>query len=206
MGRYALRRGGIGFEIFVGGESDDILRPIDYDRHTKDYLGYNFARTAMQSLKRELQQRDIEVVQFPADRNNRNRFLDNYAGLNIENVDAYLDVVPQVVGYYRPDRQLRDGVIYDFSPFFLYASFNVQLISASTKQVLYRDRVTYRSSTIPTKGTVTSLSGSNTYPADDHQFKSPQDLKKNAAIALDQLAQRIETVMREIAEKISDKK
>jgi hypothetical protein len=108
-----------------------------------------------------------------------------------------------VIGYYRPDREMLDGVIYDFPPFYLYVSVNVQLVDAGTKQILYRDRVTYRSSTTTASGRATSSSGTVLYSTDDRRFDNPQELRKNAEIALDQLTEKIQTVMQEIARKIS---
>jgi hypothetical protein len=203
MGTYALRRGDIGLEIFVGDYFDDILRPLEYDNSTKEFYGYNFSRVTAESLKDELRFKNYNVVQLTADRNNRNRFLDNYDGLDNQEIDAYLDVIPQVIGYYRPDREMLDGVIYDFHPFYLYVSVNVQLVDAGTKQILYRDRVTYRSSTTTASGRATSSSGTVLYSTDDRRFDNPQELRKNAEIALDQLTEKIQTVMQEIARKIS---
>ena len=202
MGSYALRKGDIGLEIFVGDYAGDTLRPLEYDKNTRGYSGYNFSEIAMESLTNELQPAAYQVVQFPADRNNKNRFLERYNGFNAQAVDAYLDVVPRITGYYRPDRAMKDGVIYDDPPFYLQVSFDVQLISAMTQQILYRDRVTCLSLTTASSEEITS-SGTVVYAIEDHQFVYPQDLKKNAEIALDQLARRIETVMQEIARKIS---
>lgn len=202
MGSYALRKGDIGLEIFVGDYAGDTLRPLEYDEDTRGYSGYNFSKIAIESLTNELQPGAYQVVQFRADRNNKNRFLKRYNNLNAQSVDAYLDVVPRVTGYYRPDRAMKDGVIYDDPPFYLQVSFDVQLISAMTQQILYRDRVTCRSLTTASSEEITS-SGTVVYAVEDHQFVYPQDLKKNAKIALDQLARRIETVMQEIARKIS---
>lgn len=203
MGTYALRRGDIGLEIFAGDYSDDILRPLEYDNNTKDFSGYNFSKVTEQSLKDELRFKNYKVVQLTAERNNKNRFLDNYDGLGTQEIDAYLDVIPQVIGYYRPDREMIDGVIYDFPPFYLYVSVNVQLVDADTKQILYRDRVTYRSSTTTASGRATLPSGTVLYATDDQRFESPQELTKKVEIALDQLTQKIQTVMQEIARKIS---
>jgi hypothetical protein len=95
MGTYALRRGDIGLEIFVGDYFDDILRPLEYDNSTKEFYGYNFSRVTAESLKDELRFKNYNVVQLTADRNNRNRFLDNYDGLDNQEIDAYLDVIPR---------------------------------------------------------------------------------------------------------------
>jgi hypothetical protein len=203
MGTYALRRGDIGLEILVGDYFDDILRPLEYDKNTKEFSGYNFSKLAGESLKDELRLNNYNVVQFSADRNNRNRFLENYDGLGNQEVDAYLDVIPEVIGYYRPDREILNGVIYDFPPFYLHVSVNVQLVDADTKQILYRDRVTYRSSSTTASGRATSSSGTVLYSPDDRRFDNPQDLRNNAKIALDQLAEKIQTVMHEIARKFS---
>jgi hypothetical protein len=205
LGTYALRRGDIGLEVFVGDYLDDSLRPIEYDKNSKEYSGYNFSEIAESSLKNELQLENYKVVQFPADRNNINRTLASYNGLNAEEVDAYLDVVPQILGYYQPDRELIDNVIYDTPPFYLYVSVIIQLVDADTKQVLYRDKVTYRSSTTASSGRVTSTSGTVIYSADDRQFKKPRELTENVESAFDEIAERIETVMQEIARKISKK-
>jgi len=202
MGSYALHRGDIGLEIFVGDYAGDTLRPLEYDKNTKGYSGYNFSAIAIESLTNELQPGAYQVVQFPTDRNNKNRFLERYNDFNAQVVDAYLDVIPRITGYYRPDRAIKDGVIYDDPPFYLQISFDVQLVSAMTQQVLYRDRVTCRSLVTASSEEITS-SGTVVYVNEDRQFANPQDLKLNTEIALDQLTRRIETVMREIARKIS---
>jgi hypothetical protein len=203
LGNYAIRRGDIGLEIFVGDYIDDTLRPIEYDKKSKEYSGYNFSEIVESTLKKELQLENYKIAQFSAERNNKNKFLVNYDGLNSEEVDAYLDVVPQILGYYRRDRELIDGVIYDSPPFYLYVSVIVQLVAADTKQVLYRDKITYRSSTKTSLGRMSSTSGTVIFSPDDRQFKNSRELKENMKLAFDQIAGRIETVMQEIAKKIS---
>jgi hypothetical protein len=120
--------------------------------------------------------------------------IEDYNSLDIEGVDAYIDIAPISVGYKQSER---GGVAYeDIGPILEVV---VRLISAKTKEVLYADTITYGWA----KTSVKLIRSVNFESPPEHQFINKADLKANKERAIQQLIQGIEKVSLEIARNFS---
>ena len=150
-----------------------------------EYEEFSFSKTAQDILIQQLEEYGFEVIEFPVIRENKFHLISNYASLDIEVADAYLDVVPIDIEY-----NLHGP----------HVSAVVRLVMADTTEVIYASSVQYG------QGMEKSVSGIRIESQEDHSYESNEALIKDKEVAIERLVQGVEAVSSRIAQEIGASK
>lgn len=189
--RYYRFGEGSGGLTFMFGVVGSLMEQSNYGSDTAEYGDFSFGKTSQAFLKQFLEENNYRVIEYPVDRKNKFGLVKDYTTLNIEGVDAYLDVAPVDVGYMQNEANIfsnRTGP---------HVSVVVRLVSSATNEVIYAGSAQYGWNMNPL------VSGIKIESPEDHQYESHEELKAQKVQAIERLIRGIEAVSLNIAKKVT---
>lgn len=153
------------------------------------YDDFSFADIAQRRLASRLESHGYRVINRDVTRTEQHSLLDDYRALDVEGVDAFLDVVPVAVGF--KGSQAFTLALPDLGA---HVTVVARLVSAESKNVLYAETISYGYG---------KLAGATWIdPPPDQDFENAGELKANMDEALVQLTAGIDTVAEAIADRL----
>ena len=92
---------GWGAEVF--GLLGSLAEGTTLGKDSKEYGDFSFGKIIQDSLKQYLRENNYKVVETPVTREKKFALIEDYNSLDIDGVDAYIDIAPISVGYKQSD-------------------------------------------------------------------------------------------------------
>ena len=151
------------------------------DKNPGEFEEFSFSKTSQEILKQQLEEYGFEVVEYHANRENKTRLIFNYANLDTNVADAYLDVVPAEIEY-----NLQGP----------HVSAVFRLVLADPTEIIYAGSIQYE------WGMDKSISSIRIESPEDYSYESSKALIKNKEEVIERLVQGVEVVSWSIAQEI----
>ncbi|MFC1589820.1 hypothetical protein ACFL3P_06085 [Pseudomonadota bacterium] len=162
-------------------------------KDTIKYKGFNFSAITQQHLIEYLEANGYRVILLSVKRDRQYELLDDYSQLNIDDVDAFLDLAPVQIGFTINPWGWKGIHGSELRP---HMSVVVRLVSADSKKILYAESVQYGYNKNPFFDSTMIDS-----PPDD-SFDDADTLISQNEKAIEQLVRGIDAISHAIAERL----
>lgn len=165
------------------------LSDVGSDSHL--YGNFDFAELTEKRLKEQLavEGYKTEVIDVTRPEGQEATLLKDYSTLNVDGIDAYLDIVPLAVGY--KGENSFTMAIPDLGP---HVTVVARLVSAETQEVMYSETISY--------GYQKLIGATWIDHASDKDYDNVDDLKANMSEATQELESAVLVVADTIANRL----